>query len=205
MFLARMQQQRFSSKQASGLSHMFTTSTSRPCIALRQAVSIRGPLGDRPTLSGMLHLSIRRNGSTSVLILGAGTGGGFSRKDKLKQHERTYHGQFACQFSHCIYGFLSDEKLREHQWIHGKRECGLGSCGRTSTSCFTWWTLINHLIDDHKISHEAATQATAKLNYRKGTLTSAHFPYELSDFQDCEGCIKKLKEAKPGKDGKEER
>jgi hypothetical protein len=45
----------------------------------------------------------------------------------------------------------------------------------------------------------------AKLNYPKDTLTPAHFPDGFSDFQDCEGCIKKLKEAKPGNDGKEER
>jgi hypothetical protein len=132
----------------------------------------------------------------------------FSRKDKLKLHERTYHGQFACQLNHCTYGFLSEEKVRKHQtgWsIHGRLECGLGSCGRTSTSCFWWVSLRDHLIYDHKISYEVANRAWAKVNYPKDTLTSAHFPDGFSDFQDCEGCIKKLKEAKPGKDGKEER
>jgi len=132
----------------------------------------------------------------------------FSRKDKLKQHERTYHGQFACQLNHCIYGFLSKEKLQNHDsrsWEHGGHECHLGSCGRTEASRFCRYTTLRwHLEDDHMIPSEAASQAIKKLKY-PDTLTSAHFPDGFSDFRDCEGCIKKLKEAASGKEEKEEK
>jgi hypothetical protein len=134
----------------------------------------------------------------------------FSRKDKLKLHETTYHGQFACQFSHCIYGYPSAENLQRHlsaQVNHGDYECGLGSCGRTSTSHFHKYDIHQHLQHDHKIPHEVSWQAIDKLPYGKlnKTLTSAHFPDGRSDFQDCESCIKKLKEVASGRGGSQEK
>jgi hypothetical protein len=131
---------------------------------------------------------------------------GFSRKDKLKQHERTFHGQFSCQLNHCIYGFPSEELLRKHKtrWPdHDNYECGLGSCGSTSTSRFAWRDLNWHLEHDHLIPSEATRQAFGKGGYRKHPLTLAHFPDGFSDFQDCKACIEKLKEAASSKNGEE--
>jgi hypothetical protein len=129
----------------------------------------------------------------------------FSRKDKLKCHERNYHGQFPCQYNHCIYGFPSKEKLQKHlEWVHQAYECGLGSCARTQTSCFRQFDLYKHLEHDHMISFEATRQAMSRVYYGHPKLTSAHLPDGFSGFQDCAGCIKKLKEAASGKDGQQE-
>lgn len=133
---------------------------------------------------------------------------GFSRKDKLKQHERTFHGQFLCQLNHCIYGFPSEELLRKHKALwscHNGYECGLGSCGRTSASRLPWWYLTSHLEYDHLISSEAAQKAMGKMKYSKDILTLTHFPDGFSDFQDCKGCIEKSKAAASGGQGVEEK
>ena len=168
-------------------------------------MTIRDLLRDRPILSAMLRPGIRR---TEVQVSYPRCRySRFSRKDKLKHHERNYHGQFTCQFNHCIYGFPSDEKVQNHEryhWHHSFYECSLGSCARTQTSRFRWSPLLQHLEDDHMVPSEIARPAVSKLDPSNLTLTSAHFPDGLSDFQDCEGCIKKLKEAASGKEGKEE-
>lgn len=134
---------------------------------------------------------------------------GFSRKDKVKQHERTFHGQFACQFNHCIYGFRSEKLLRNHKmrWYghYNNYECKLGSCGRTSASNFIWQNLSWHLEDDHLISSESSQQAMGKLKYPEKILTLAHFPDGFSEFQDCKSCIEKLKAAASGGQGEEEK
>lgn len=131
----------------------------------------------------------------------------FARKDKLKHHEKTYHGQCPCKNNHCPYGFVSTEMAERHGsgWVwHYFYECGLGSCGHTSSSRFNRCGLKLHLIHDHLVSSEVIEQALKKMGYSYNGATLTYFPDGFSDYQDCKGCVEKLKKTASSKEGDDE-
>lgn len=78
----------------------------------------------------------------------------FAREDHLTKHMREQHTTYPCPFNHCRDGvagrFIFPEDVESHILrSHGKYECALGSCAKTSPSRFWRNRLVSHLNSDH--------------------------------------------------------
>jgi len=124
----------------------------------------------------------------------------FPRKDKLKKHEREYHGEHCCQLTHCKRGpgngFSSEDVLRKHMdQGHSTFECAVGSCALTGESRFPvlyglYNELNSHLEENHGILW-IETHERIRTMMRGQVVDDVIL--EGLEWHDCEGCVAKLK------------
>jgi len=134
----------------------------------------------------------------------------FARRDKLKSHMRSRHGDFECSQNHCPRGrengFSSEKLLRSHMSnprTHGSYECSLGACAYGDASRFLLKysnrgeILRNHLLEHHAVSYENINSVLRAMIRVKATTVTPEILPKGAKWEDCTECGKGKGRAMP--------